>query len=326
MVGKKKNSDGKKKPNIKKSGLGFALWVIAALVILVFFIVNQNTIANNLKATGFFNKTGLKTPEFVEKAEPDNPLPANKNEVEPIGPVEIDLNETSYSSPTKTASVTPKNSSAKTMQETVTEEKAEKVSNSEINKAENKTEEEKNAESKAEPKTDSKAAVEQKEQKKEKKESIVKKEISVATEPKATMKLKLYFATINSNGTVARKEVTREMKKSDSPLVDSINAIIIGPNAEEEKKGYFTAIPYGTKLIGASVKNGTATLNFSGDFEFNGYGVQGLQTQIQQIVYTATAFPTVERVQFLIDGEKREYLGADGLILIGFPLSRNNVM
>lgn len=324
MVGKKKNSDGKKKSSKKKSGLGFALWAIAALVILVFFIVNQNTIANNLKATGFFNKTGLKTPEFVEKAEPDNPLPESKNEVEPIGPVEIDLNETSDSSPTRTASVTPKNSSAKVMQETVTEEKAEKVSAAEKNKVENKAEEK--AESKDEPKADSKVAVEQKEQKKEKKESVVKKEVSVATEPKATMKLKLYFATINSNGTVARKEVTREMKKSDSPLVDSINAIITGPNAEEEKKGYFTAIPYGTKLIGASVKNGTATLNFSGDFEFNGYGVQGLQTQIQQIVYTATAFPTVERVQFLIDGEKREYLGADGLILIGTPLSRNNVM
>lgn len=322
MVGKKKNSDMKKKSGKKKSGLGFALWAIAALIILVFFIVNQNTIANNLKATGFFSKTGLKTPEFVENAEPDTPQPESKNEVEPIGPVEIDLNETSDSRPSHTAAVTAQNSITKQRQETVEEEKIERNATSAETEV---TEAEAEALAKAsEAKPEQK--IEQKNDRKEKKEAVVKKEVSVATETKATMKLKLYFATINSNGTVARKEVSREMKKSDSPLVDAINAIIMGPNAEEEKKGFFTAIPYGTKLIGASVRNGTATLNFSGDFEFNGYGVQGLQTQIQQIVYTATAFPTVERVQFLIDGEKREYLGADGLILIGSPLSRNNVM
>ena len=80
---------------------------------------------------------------------------------------------------------------------------------------------------------------------------------------------------------------------------------------------------FGKRLIGASVKNGTATLNFSGEFEFNQYGIEGLRGQLQQIVYTATAFPTVESVQFLVDGEKKEYLGQEG-VWIGTPLGRNS--
>ena len=79
----------------------------------------------------------------------------------------------------------------------------------------------------------------------------------------------------------------------------------------------------GTRLLGASVRNGVATLNFSSEFEFNRYGIEGLRGQLQQIVYTATAFQTVESVQFLIDGEKKEYLGSEG-VWIGTPLRRSS--
>ena len=303
MFAKKEKTENKGKKNSKKkSGIGFALWVAAALFILILFIINQNKIADNLKSTGFFNKTGLKTPEFVEKAESQESQAETKNEVEPIGPIEIDLNST-VSKPSKKASpVTAQNETAKKKQETVVEEKKPSEQPKEISKTE-------------EPKPV---------EKKEKKETIVKKEVSVSTaETKQTMKIKLFFMTINSNGTVARKEVVREMKKSDSPLVDSIRAIISGPSASEEKTGCRTLISNGTRLIGASVKNGTATLNFSGEFEFNQYGIEGLRGQLQQIVYTATAFPTVESVQFLVDGEKKEYLGQEG-VWIGTPLGRNS--
>ncbi|MBQ0038830.1 MAG: GerMN domain-containing protein [Treponema sp.] len=302
MFEKKEKNEKKKKNTKKKSGIGFALWLVAALFVLILFIVNQNKIANNLKATGFFSKTGLKTPEFVEKAEePQEVQSETKNEVEPIGPVEIDLNSTVSETPKKSTTVKPQNETAKKQQEATIEEK----------KAPPKTEEKKE-----EPKTE-------KAEKTEKKETVVKKEVSVSAPATKTMKIKLFFMTINSNGSVARKEVTREMKKSDSPLVDSINAIISGPTGAEEKTGCRTLISSGTRLIGASVKNGTATLNFSGQFEFNEYGIEGLRGQLQQIVYTATAFPTVESVQFLVDGEKKEYLGQEG-VWIGTPLGRNS--
>ncbi|MCI5829522.1 MAG: GerMN domain-containing protein [Treponema sp.] len=320
---KKEKSDNKKKTK-KSSGIGLALWAVAALIILILFIANQNKIATNLKATGFFNKAGLKTPEFVEKAEePETVQAERKNKVEPIGPVEIDLNST-VAEPEKTeAPVIAQNAAAKKQQEEtqeiIKEKETPKTPAAEII-AEEPAPAEKTAKT-AQPAK--KETVKKESPKAEKKETVVKKEVSVSTPSVKKMKLKLFFMIISSNGTVARKEVVREMKKSDSPLVDAIHAIIAGPDASEEKNGCRTLISSGTKLIGASVKNGIATLNFSGEFEFNQYGIEGLRGQLQQIVYTATAFPTVEGVQFLVDGERKEYLGQEG-VWIGTPLGRNS--
>ena len=137
------------------------------------------------------------------------------------------------------------------------------------------------------------------------------------------MNIKLFFMAINSDGSVVRHEVVRAMPKTRRPLVDAINAIIEGPNEDEEREGCRTLVSDGTKLISASVSNGVASLNFSTEFEFNQYGIEGTRGQLQQIVYTATAFPTVESVQFLIEGEKHEYLGSEG-VWIGTPLSRSS--
>ena len=75
-----------------------------------------------------------------------------------------------------------------------------------------------------------------------------------------------------------------------------------------------------TGLLSASVKNWVATLNFSEEFEFNTYGVDGYINHLMQIVYTAASFPTVDSVQFIIEGQKKEYLGSEG-VWIGTPLS-----
>ena len=82
-------------------------------------------------------------------------------------------------------------------------------------------------------------------------------------------------------------------------------------------------IPEGTRLLGASVKNGVATLNFSEEFEFNPVGVEGYIAQLTQLVFTATEFSTVKSVQFLIEGEKKDYLGSEGQ-WIGSPLARSS--
>ncbi|MDY4131371.1 MAG: GerMN domain-containing protein [Treponema sp.] len=280
----------KKNNNKKPTGLGFALWILAALIILVLFLINQNRISTNLKATGFLKKTMGENPEFVEKSDESSAI--EKNDVQPIvepRTVEIDLGVESSGS--EGQNVRPRSKSA-------------------VESIEQKRSTQKNLESE-------KIAV-------EKKEPAVKKDTVVKTDAQGkTMKIKLYFMTISSSGSVSRREITRVMKKSDSPLVDAINAIIRGPSIEEEKTGCRTLVSSGTKLIGASVRNGTAVLNFSGEFEFNQYGSEGLIGQLQQVVFTATAFNTVKNVQILIDGEKKEYLGSEG-VWIGTPLTRNN--
>ena len=148
----------------------------------------------------------------------------------------------------------------------------------------------------------------------------VQKEEPVSKPIEAKRKLTLYFVAIDSDGSIVRKPVVKTVPKTDSPLTDAIKNLLAGPDASDKVR---PLIPSGTKLIGASVKNGIATLNFNEAFVFNqNFGNDGYSAQLQQIVYTATEFSTVNSVQFLIEGEKKDFL-VEGL-WIGSPLSRAN--
>ena len=133
----------------------------------------------------------------------------------------------------------------------------------------------------------------------------------------------VYFATIDENGNVEITSVTRQIEKSDSPMMSALNAVISGVTEEEAEKGLQSLIPEGSELLGATVADGVATLNFNDAFEYNNFGFQGSFYQLMQIVYTATEFPTVDSVQILINGEKQEYLGSEG-VFIGSPLDRKS--
>jgi spore germination protein GerM len=144
--------------------------------------------------------------------------------------------------------------------------------------------------------------------------------VTPAAQPLA---IHLWFVEIVGDGTISRKEVIRSIPKTDSPLTATMQALLSGPTPSERDKGYRSLIPAGTRLLGASVKDGRATLNFSDDLQFNEVGVEGNLVSLMQIVYTATVFSTVSSVQFLIDGEQIDFLGdADTQVWIGSPLSR----
>ena len=89
----------------------------------------------------------------------------------------------------------------------------------------------------------------------------------------------------------------------------------------ELQKGCMSVIPQNSRLLSVKISNKTAILNFNEEFTYNGYGVQGQITQLMQVVYTATSFSTIDNVQFLIEGQKLEYIGGEG-VWIGSPLSR----
>ena len=131
----------------------------------------------------------------------------------------------------------------------------------------------------------------------------------------------IYFVKIDADGKVLRQQVTREIPKSDSPLSETLEVLFRGTSSAEAGKGLRSLIPTGTKLLSAIVKDGVATVNVSEEFQFNQFGIEGYLGQLAQVVYTATSYPTVTSVQFLIEGQRREYLGAEG-VWIGTPLSR----
>jgi len=133
----------------------------------------------------------------------------------------------------------------------------------------------------------------------------------------------LYFVRVDGDGTINRQEVKRTIDASDSPLTDALGALLKGPSADELGRNLITLIPSGTRLLSAQVRGSTAYLDFNEAFMINRYGIEGYAGQLKQIVYTATSFSTVKDVQFLIDGERREFLGGEG-VYIGRPLSRSS--
>ena len=61
------------------------------------------------------------------------------------------------------------------------------------------------------------------------------------------------------------------------------------------------------------MRGDVAYVDFSESFRFNSLGIDGMKAQLRQVVYAATEFPTVKKVQFLIEGKKVDYLGTEGV-------------
>ena len=134
----------------------------------------------------------------------------------------------------------------------------------------------------------------------------------------------LCFIEIDGDGSINRKLVKRSVPKTDSPLTTAIKAVLAGPDTtKSEERTCISLVPEGTRLLGARVSGGVAYLDFNDAFEFNTNGVEGYNSQLMQLVYTATSFSTVNSVQFLIEGQKKDYLGSEGQ-WIGSPLSRTS--
>lgn len=312
----KSSKNNKKKRNM----LSVCFWILVLVLIAVVFFVKRNDIKKNLDETDFFGRVFGKTPSFV--AENKNSGNQEKqSETIDIDLLGTDTEKEKYSEATGTeANRKSSDEIAKSeIQQNETDSNSSEES-SKTSKAESKPGTESTEKSGAENKSESnRNAIAKSDANKSQSQQETKESAAV---PKKT-EVTLYFITIDSDGSVNRKSVKRSLAKSDSPLTDSINTLLQGPSLDEKSKNMMTLIPDGTKLLGASVKNGTATLNFSENFEFNTVGVEGYIAQLMQIVFTATEFPTVKNVQFLIEGEKRNYLGSEGQ-WIGTPLARTS--
>ena len=131
----------------------------------------------------------------------------------------------------------------------------------------------------------------------------------------------LYFIHVDRGGSILREKVSRGIPVSDSPMTDTIEAVIAGPNSKEKSDGLISLVPPNTRILSATVRGDTAYISFSEDFQYNTYGVEGYAAQLRQIVFTVTEFPNVKNVQILIEGRRVDYLGEG--IWIGSPLNRD---
>ncbi len=146
---------------------------------------------------------------------------------------------------------------------------------------------------------------------------------SVDTEITGQDKARLFFIKFIDEQKIVTKSVLRDVSSSKTPLTMAIQSLLDGPRAGELSNDMFTLIPKDSRLLGARVDNSVAYLDFNEDFRFNTLGIDGYRAQVEQIVYTATELPTVDKVQILIDGQRVDYLGGEGF-WVGSPLGRED--
>jgi germination protein M len=102
-----------------------------------------------------------------------------------------------------------------------------------------------------------------------------------------------------------------------------MESILKGPTAQELNLGLVSMIPSDARLRSVIVKDDTAIIDFSEGFRFNSQGLDAMDAQLRQIVYAATEFPSVRKVQIRIEGQTVRYLGTEGMRL-DEPLTRDS--
>ena len=144
-----------------------------------------------------------------------------------------------------------------------------------------------------------------------------------ATTAPTTRKARLFFATVDTDGHIAMKSVIRSVPASDSPLRDTLESLLQGPTRQELNLGMLSMIPVAARLRGVTMRGDVAMVDFAESFRQNPLGADAMTTQVRQVVYAATEFPSVKAVQILIEGQQVSYLGPEGL-RIDKPLTRES--
>ena len=134
-------------------------------------------------------------------------------------------------------------------------------------------------------------------------------------EPEATTDVTIYLVRGEGLG-VARRTVA----ETEAVARAALEELLAGPTDEDAEAGLATEIPEGTRLNDVSVADGVATVDLSEEFESGG-GSLSMQLRVSQVVFTLTHFPTVESVEFMIDGQLVEAIGGEGII-VSPPVSR----
>ena len=163
------------------------------------------------------------------------------------------------------------------------------------------------------------------------KETIVetiKKEKEIVTEKNTELKKRtytIYFINPTNEDPLKIHGIERIISFEDSPLQATLSKLIDGIQASEFNSlpNITNCIPKESQIQNISIKNGVATISLNSAFTINSYSREGLEASLKQIVYTATEFNSINSVQFLINGKKQPYLGAEGGY-IGSPLQRNS--
>lgn len=142
--------------------------------------------------------------------------------------------------------------------------------------------------------------------------------------PRATQ-VSVYFvraeAQVSTLQAVSRTVTARGPQPA---LAAALGELLAGPTPQERAAGLTTAVPAGTQIRSVAIRDGIVVADFDRTVESGG-GSSSMLARFWQIVYTATQFSDAARVQILIDGQEREAMGGEGVI-IDHPVARPSTM
>ena len=157
------------------------------------------------------------------------------------------------------------------------------------------------------------------------------------------MTVRAYFLLRDGSGGEVVNEpalvpVLRTVPKSPATATAAIKALLAGPSAKERAAvlPIKTLIPAGSKLLGIEISGGLATIDLSAEFaslspdDAWDLGSFSLRGRLAQVVYTLTQFPTVDRINFKIEGKPVKVLfgmpdpedGSSEAIALDKPVTR----
>ncbi len=144
----------------------------------------------------------------------------------------------------------------------------------------------------------------------------------VPSDPQAiqTMNVAVYYLKDNNNEMYLVREV-HKVEKSAGVAKAALNELISG---NPLTAGAIKVLPADTKILGIKIENGLATIDFSKEVLKANVGSTGEALGIASIVNTLTEFPTVEQVQFTVDGKAENGMDWWGHVgLYEQPFKRN---
>jgi spore germination protein GerM len=142
---------------------------------------------------------------------------------------------------------------------------------------------------------------------------------------RAPAEVDAYFVHYDdAHHTGALVSVRRPGPGKDAPLrarlETALRALLAGPSPAERRQGVTSEIPLGTALLSVRVDGATLTVDLSSNFASGG-GSTSMLARLSQVVYTATQFPQVPQMRLLLDGQRVQTLGGEGVV-IEDPLRR----
>ncbi|HET7628274.1 MAG TPA: GerMN domain-containing protein [Bacillales bacterium] len=133
----------------------------------------------------------------------------------------------------------------------------------------------------------------------------------------ATAKRTLFL--LDSHGLVVPQTIALPIPEGKEVLTQALQGLVKGgPLAGQLPKGFHALLPEGTQIKGVSLKDGTATINFSESFA--NYEPKMEKEILQAVTWTATQFDNVKRVKLQIEGVEQSAMPVNNT-----PIGENGV-